>query len=793
MKKWYLPIVVAITGACILIVELVAIRALAPYFGNTLYSVSSVITVVLLALSIGYYVGGRMADKTQSFSLFFWLILVSGVSVFLQLYLSQLLLPLWGHQLPLTVGPLVFSIILFFVPGLILGTLSPFAIALQKTIVQNEGIGSVAGSIYSLSTIGSIIGSLSSGFVLVPLLGIQKTFIVVGTILILLGFFGLLCTNARKKTVITVTLCMVFAIVSLLLMQAETTQAQMLYDREGVYERLQVVDANLNGRPVRYLFQDRSTSSALYTDTDELVFIYSQFLYAYRAFKPDLQSALFLGAGAYTMPKVLLKEEPRVTIDAVEIEPELIDLAQEYFGLEADERLRNHIEDGRRFLQKSDEEYDLIFADVYRSLYAIPSHFLSREFFDLAHSRLSDDGIFMGNVIGTLSRADGDLTFAAIRTFRETFPHGIVVATQTPRSGQIQNILLIGSKRDEPLDVCDPELRTSDVPAIAQLCSKTVDLDRFDEERAFLFTDDHAPVDLLNMRSLRRATHPPEGFEGREALAFIKQQLNLGHRYPGAPTKGDALAFYQAELAQLGYELTLQEFAAPFDESITLTNVIAKLHPEREERFLLASHYDTRPFAENDKNFGPGPEPGPEMDPVPGANDGSSGVAVLLELAKHLPSVDTDIGIDIVLFDAEEGVPGDHTFEHWEPFGSIHFANHITEMYPQRKPFGAVVVDMVCDRDLQFTREGASLRDAPIITNALWNIGKEVNADAFSQTETLGVWDDHTPLNAIGIPSTLLIDYDYPWFHTTKDTLDKCSAESLQTVGDVLMQFVEHV
>ena len=183
IKKNSLLFVVFLTGACVLIIEIVATRILSPYFGNTIFTVSSVISVVLAALSVGYYIGGKLADKTPSEKVFYSIILSSGLSIlFLQL-LNLRLLPYLGYKLSLMNGPLITAIILFFIPSFLLGTLSPFAIKLQELNAPDKGIGSIAGEIFFWSTLGSIFGSLATGFIFIPKFGINQ--IVIATSLVL--------------------------------------------------------------------------------------------------------------------------------------------------------------------------------------------------------------------------------------------------------------------------------------------------------------------------------------------------------------------------------------------------------------------------------------------------------------------------------------------------------------------------------------------------------------------------------------------------------------------------------
>lgn len=198
LKKYSLPFVVFLTGACVLVIEVVATRILSPYFGNTIFTVSSVISIVLAALSVGYYAGGKLADAYPTEKVFYSIIFMSGLGVVFLHLLTMYLLPLIGYKLSIISGPIVSAMLLFFLPSLLLGTLSPFAIKLQEKNFPQKGIGSISGEMFFWSTLGSIFGSLFTGFVLIPKFGISQIVISVAIVLIVLGFVPLLRLGTRK-------------------------------------------------------------------------------------------------------------------------------------------------------------------------------------------------------------------------------------------------------------------------------------------------------------------------------------------------------------------------------------------------------------------------------------------------------------------------------------------------------------------------------------------------------------------------------------------------------------------
>jgi len=220
------------------------------------------------------------------------------------------------------------------------------------------------------------------------------------------------------------------------------------------------------------------------------------------------------------------------------------------------------------------------------------------------------------------------------------------------------------------------------------------------------------------------------------------------------------------------------------NEKLRLTNLIAAFRPQAATRILLCAHWDTRPRADRDENNSR------RNDPMIGANDGASGVAVLLEIAGLLQSAPPPVGIDIVLFDGEDyGKEGDRDRY---LLGSKYFAEHGHGKYVPR--FG-ILLDMIGDRELEIPKEQNSLRFAPDIVQLLWNTARELGVTQFVDEVGDEVLDDHWPLNAAGIKTIDLIDFNYPdrtnrFWHTHQDIPENCSAESLEAVGAVLTHVI---
>lgn len=503
IEKNILLLVVFITGACVLVLEVTATRVLAPYYGSTIYTVSSVIGVILAALSVGYYYGGKLADRFPTARWFYGIILFSGLSVFLLSAIALLFLPLLSSAFSLASGPLIWSLVLFFIPSLLLGTLSPFVIKLQSLTASGQGIGTISGRIFFWSTLGSIFGTLGTGFIFIPHFGVSQIVITVGLVLTIIGLIGFYFNSGFKKRINKnlFFIALIFLISSDLVF-ITSANAGALYVKDGVYERVTIKDSVENGKDVRLLYLDRGRSSGQYLADRSLLFEYTKYYKLYQVFQPQIKDALIIGGGTYTMAEALSLDLPGANISVSEIEPTLFPLAKKYFNLPEDTRINNYVEDGRIFLKRQDKKYDYIFGDAYATIYSLPLHLTTKEFFQLVNSRLNDQGIFMVNFIGTLINEPSNIALSEIKTFRSVFSNSYFFAVRSASIPQIQNIIFVGVKSDKKIDLTLPEIKNNPDEIISELQAHLIDLDKFDFSKQIILTDNYAPVEYLSAKMM---------------------------------------------------------------------------------------------------------------------------------------------------------------------------------------------------------------------------------------------------------------------------------------------------
>ena len=262
----------------------------------------------------------------------------------------------------------------------------------------------------------------------------------------------------------------------------------------------------------------------------------------------------------------------------------------------------------------------------------------------------------------------------------------------------------------------------------------------------------------------------PGVFRGDRAYKDLEAQLDFGPRHPGSEGHKQIRTWLADQLDQAGWDVEVQEGEL---QGQPIYNLIAT-RENAEEYLLLGAHYDTREFADQD------PDPELRDEPVPGANDGASGVAVLLELARVLPP-GQDPAVRLVFFDAEDN--GRIQGQDWI-LGSSYYAGTMDE-----HPEAVVILDMIGDRELNIFQERTS---TDWLREQIWQSAADLGYDRFFLArEKYSILDDHTPFLEAGVPAVDVIDFDYPAWHTTGDTLDKVSQESLQIVGETILRWLE--
>lgn len=279
------------------------------------------------------------------------------------------------------------------------------------------------------------------------------------------------------------------------------------------------------------------------------------------------------------------------------------------------------------------------------------------------------------------------------------------------------------------------------------------------------------------------AAQPPvlDAFDEERAFALLVEQVEFGPRVPGSEAHAAQLAWMRDELGRYADRVVPHRFrvADPYGEgALELTNLKASFRPELERRIAFAAHWDTRPRADQEK------DPSRAATPIDGANDGASGVAVLLELARVLAEHPPAVGVDLLFFDGEDyGREGELQYY---LLGSKRFVAD----FPRYRPEMLVLLDMVGGKGMRIPMEGYSLQQAPEATHRVFSRAAELGLSAFDPVPGDFVVDDHIPFLQVGVPSVDLIDRDYRWWHTLGDTPENCSPASLGQAGKLVLGLI---
>lgn len=273
-------------------------------------------------------------------------------------------------------------------------------------------------------------------------------------------------------------------------------------------------------------------------------------------------------------------------------------------------------------------------------------------------------------------------------------------------------------------------------------------------------------------------------FDGAAALELVGTQLDFGPRVPGTDGHAQQLEWLVALLSARADSVEMQPFThlhTQTGEALALSNVLARFRPENRRRILFLTHWDTRPTSDNANTAER------RALPVPGANDGGSGTAILLEVARILSETPPDVGVDLLFVDGEDfGPTTDDMF-----LGARHFAKAL----PEPRPIYGVLLDMVGDATPRFPVEGYSALLAPDVTQRVWDVANALGYGAYFQRQPgQRISDDHIPLNQAGLPTVDIIDFDYgpgnSLWHTPEDDLTNVRAATLQMVGELVLELI---
>lgn len=475
LSRYRLEIIAALSGAVVMILELVGARMMAPHFGTSMYVWTAMIGVILGALSFGYWYGGNLADRGASDKGLMYILAIAALFVAASLLLqADTLSYIAALGLDTRVSAIVAATLLFAPASALLGVVSPYVAKLKLSSLAHAG--SSIGRLYAAGTLGSIAGTFLAGYWLIAWFGNFTLGIIVMVALIAISFV------AEHRTRVLTRIIGITAATGLLLAAQQSTPG-IIADKDSAYARYQVSEQTDFRGQIRYLLMDNvgAQSGVIVGSYDALIFDYTQKFKALADAYGSAERTLVIGGGAYTFPRVLAQERPEARVDVVEIDPALDAIATDYFGYTPVPNLNIIHEDGRVFLNRNQSKYQLIYIDAFSSL-TPPYQLATQQATRAMRESLVDDGILAANVIAAPNANDPYFT-ATLATYRSVFADVDVYQVQGSLTmAQRQNLLFV----------------MGDTPALAKLSSAPLG-SRVDvlPESGDVLTDDHAPVEQL--------------------------------------------------------------------------------------------------------------------------------------------------------------------------------------------------------------------------------------------------------------------------------------------------------
>lgn len=492
--------VVFLSGASVMILELVGSRIVAPYLGTSIYIWTALIGVILAALSVGYMWGGRLADRCPTYNRLSQLFLGASLATAL---ISPLQYPVLAYlqsaAFDVRVSAVLATVALFVVPAVLLGAVTPLAFRLSLADMKQSG--EVAGRLYAVSTFGSIAGTFLAGFVLFAQLGSNAMILAVAAVLLVCAILAAPREQWWARLFLLAGLGFLHNLNSVLGGEFASGGWHVF---DTAYQRAIVVEEEEGDsqRIVRRLITDPfGSQSEMYRDSPfELASEYAKLYDLAFAFKPDLKSALMLGGGAYSYPRYFNNRYPDATMDVVEIDPGLTALSKRFFNLPSNTRLNVVHDDGRAHLNRLNRTYDAVFMDAFSAPPSVPFQLTSVEAVSLMSKHTAEDGAVFINIVSGIDGDEGRFLRAERQTFEEVFPD-VRLYQVDPGSARTnaQSLILVGLKKKrgtEPLADETPEY-------LCELMKREVDLITVKKDMHVL-TDDFAPVEHYLLPTARK-------------------------------------------------------------------------------------------------------------------------------------------------------------------------------------------------------------------------------------------------------------------------------------------------
>ena len=489
-----LEIIVFNCGAIVMVLEILGSRIMAPYVGTSLFVWTTLIGVILFSISLGYYLGGNLADKYPYYKVMAYIIFITAILIlFIGVSKDLVLLLLNDSGMGIRASAIVGSSILFVLPSILLGTISPYAVKFKMRNLTKSG--NIVGRLYALSTLGSIIGTFLAGFYLIPTFGTTNILYLISFVLFITSLIAFKLSSIKiTRLLILITIFLGLFFVSYKLSNFFTPK--LLLDTDTPYSRVWVADVTEHNRPKRLLLRYlQSTESSIYLDTKELCDNYTKTYRFDYLFTPKINNALLIGGAGYTMATDFFSRNTTGLLDVVEIDPEMVKIATKYFFFDSENpKLNIYHQDARIFLNNTENKYDIIYSDAFNSGYSIPYQLATAEVVKKQYDILNENGIVMQNIISAVKGEHSVILGSIHKTFSKYFSKVYFIPNTERNPDEIQNIMIVAIKSKNGLKQNLTKTEKEFLANIQEQYTENIDVP--------LLTDDFTPLDIYASRML---------------------------------------------------------------------------------------------------------------------------------------------------------------------------------------------------------------------------------------------------------------------------------------------------
>ena len=483
MKKYKLEIIVFLSGAIGMGLELIAARVLSPYVGSSNVVWTSIIGIILASMSIGYWIGGKRADKDANIDKLSNILLFAAIFTGAIPLLETAIVKLFAGIISnLIIAAILCAIVVFSIPSFILAMISPFAVKIKSK--EDNEIGSVSGRISSLSTIGSIVGTFLMGFVLIPNIGVTNINIGVTLLLVLMSFITR--EKIDKKFIYTsiLSICAILILMILGKWVFKLSNPDIVLDTDSQYSRIWVKQIQTQKANYKTLQVDTGLESYINEETGEMGAKYLRYYDLFEYFNKNAKNTLLIGGAAYTYPIHYLQKYEDKKIDVVEIDDKMTQIAVDQFGLNInDSHLQVFNQDGRSYLNYSKNKYDTILIDAFKGLNA-PFELTTYEALVHARNMLNENGMVLTNIIASIEGEESDFIEYEYATYKAIFDDVKIFMVANKDRTDKQNLILVGIKGKPQID----ETKTSEY-----LQYLDMEVTEFETDKNIV-TDNFAPI-----------------------------------------------------------------------------------------------------------------------------------------------------------------------------------------------------------------------------------------------------------------------------------------------------------